>query len=147
MIISPSVSQILRGIIHEMSGTLKEGLEDPIKSAQIDTIIGVLGSCAVRADHQSRLISDEVTAATALAAAYQQAGKSTPDIDRAMVDISKAADDESLYQAASQAISAMSDIGRAAGNDLYTRLHDLMAQRLENEMKVIGGGFEAAGRG
>ena len=147
MIISPSVSQILRGIIHEMSGTLKEGLEDPIKSAQIDTIIGVLGSCAVRADYQSRLILDEVTAAKDLAAAYQKAGKSSPEIDRAIAEISKATDDESLYQAASEAISAMSDIGRAAGNNLYTQLHNLMAQRLENEMKIIGGGFEAAGRG
>ena len=50
MIISPSISQILRGIIHEISGDFKAGL-DPVKSAQIDTIIGVLGRCAVTPDY------------------------------------------------------------------------------------------------
>ena len=147
MIISPSVSQILRGIIHEMSGTLKDGLEDPVKCAQIDTIIGVLGSCAVKIDWQSSLISDEVAGITALSTAYQKAGKSTPDLENAVLAISKATDDEALYQAASEALSAMSDIGRAAGEDLYSQLQALMFERLEHEMKIIGGGFEAAGRG
>ena len=41
MIISPSISQILRGIIHEIGGDFKTDL-DPVKSAQIDTIIGCL---------------------------------------------------------------------------------------------------------
>ncbi len=147
MIISPSVSQILAGVMHEMSGTLKEGLEDPVKRAQIDTIIGVLGSCAVRADHQSRLISEESEAARHLAHLYQKSGKSSPGIDRAVQAISRSTDDQSLYQAASEALSAMADIGKAAGEDLYSQLHDLMMQRLGNEMKIIGGGFEAAGRG
>ena len=64
MIISPSISQILRGIIHEIGGDFKTGL-DPVKSAQIDTIIGVLGSCAVRADHQAKFIHEEVEATVA----------------------------------------------------------------------------------
>ena len=147
MIISPSIAQILRGVIHEMSGTLKDGLEDPIKSAQIDTIVGVLGSCAVRADYQSRWISNEANDALSLAKAYQIANKSSADLDRAISAVSDASNDESLYQAASETLSVMSDIGAAAGDDLYTQLYALMAQRLENEMQIIGGGFEAAGRG
>ncbi len=147
MIISPSTSQILRGVIHEMSGTLKDGLKDPIKCAQIDTIIDVLGSCAVRAEHQSRLISDEAAAVTTLGKAYQNAKKASPEIDRSMSALLGASNDENLYQAASEALSAMSDIGAAAGDNLYSQLYAIMEQRLENEMRIIGGGFEAAGRG
>ena len=47
MLISPSVSEILRGVTHEMETSLKQGLNDPVKNAQIDPIIGVLSSCAV----------------------------------------------------------------------------------------------------
>ena len=65
MIISPSVANVLRGIIHELGGTFKDGL-DPVKSAQIDTIIGVLGSCAMRVEHQSRFIKDEAERIRAL---------------------------------------------------------------------------------
>ena len=72
MIVSPSVSQILRGIIHEIGGEFKDSL-DPVKSAQIDTIIGVLGSCAVRADYQSNFIRQEADAIKDLAEKYRSA--------------------------------------------------------------------------
>ena len=55
--------------------------------------------------------------------------------------------DESLYQAASETLSAMSDIGAAAGADLSAQLFELFEQRLAHEAQIIGGGFEAAGRG
>ena len=47
---------------------------------------------------------------------------------------------------ASQILSAMADIGRDAGDDLYQSVRELMLQRLQNETALIGGGFEAAGR-
>ena len=56
-------------------------------------------------------------------------------------------DDNSLYEAASEALSAMSDIGASVGPDLSAKLFSLFEQRLHNEAQIIGGGFEAAGRG
>ena len=41
----------------------------------------------------------------------------------------------------------MSDIGVAAGADLSAQLFELFEQRLAHEAQIIGGGFEAAGRG
>lgn len=146
MIISPSISQVLRGLIHEMGGSLKDGL-DPVKSAQIDTIIGVLGSCAMRAEHQSKFIFEEANAAKSLGQAYVKSGHAPRALKESLSAIDASSDDNSLYEAASEAISAMSDIGEAAGAGLSGRLFALLEQRLANEAQIIGGGFEAAGRG
>ena len=147
MIISPSISQVLRGVIHEMNTSLKEGLSDPVKKGQIDTIIGVLGSCAVRVEYQSTFIKEEAEAIADLAQAYQKQGKATSELKGATENLSKASDDHVLYQAASETLSAMSDIGESAGPELSQKLLGLLEQRLGNELKIIGGGFEAAGRG
>lgn len=146
MIVSPSVSQILRGIIHEIGGDFKDSL-DPVKSAQIDTIIGVLGSCAVRADYQSKFIREEADAIKDLARKYMSAKHSPTTLMKYVKDMEASESDEALYEAASQTLSAMSDLGNAAEPDLVVQLFALLEQRLANEAKIIGGGFEAAGRG
>jgi hypothetical protein len=146
MIISPSIEQVLRGIIHEMGGSLKEGL-DPVKTAQIDTIIGVLGSCAVRVDNQSKFIRDEVDAIRSLALEFKTHGQSNPMLETGLSAMATANTDLELYETASQTLSAMSDIGLAAGKELSEKLHVLFEMRLGNEAQIIGGGFEAAGRG
>ena len=133
MIISPSISQVLRGVIHEMNTNLKEGLADPVKKGQIDTIIGVLGSCAVRVDYQSTFIKEEADAISALAKEYQTEGKATPDLEEAIENLSQASDDYTLYQAAGETLSAMSDIGNSSGPDLSQKLFGLLEQRLGNE--------------
>jgi len=145
MIISPSISQILRGVIHEMGSSLKEDL-DPVKSAQIDTIIGVLGSCAMRAEYQSKFIHQEANAIKSLGDSYIASGQGSDELRKSLSEINAASDDESLYQAASETLSAMSDIG-GAGANLSAQLFELFEQRLANEAQIIGGGFEAAGRG
>ena len=146
MIVSPSVSQILRGIIHEIGGDFKDSL-DPVKSAQIDTIIGVLGSCAVRADYQSKFIREEADAIKDLARKYMSAKHSPTTLMKYVKDMEASESDEALYEAASQTLSAMSDLGNAAEPDLVVQLFALLEQRLANEAQIIGGGFEAAGRG
>ena len=146
MIISPSISQILRGIIHEISGDFKAGL-DPVKSAQIDTIIGVLGSCAVRADYQSKFIHEEVEAIRSLAQKYAPTGNDgSKIIQNSLSELDSAETDDALYEKASQVLSAMSDLGNAVGSELSNELFALLEQRLANEATIIGGGFEAAGR-
>lgn len=146
MIISPSISQILRGIIHEISGDFKAGL-DPVKSAQIDTIIGVLGSCAVRADYQSKFIHEEVEAIRSLAQKYATTGNDGSEIiQNSLSELDSAETDDALYEKASQVLSAMSDLGNAVGSELSNELFALLEQRLANEATIIGGGFEAAGR-
>jgi len=55
--------------------------------------------------------------------------------------------DSELYEAASETLSAMSDIGSVSGKDLSEKLFALFELRLDNESQIIGGGFEAAGRG
>ena len=146
MIISPSISQILRGIIHEIGGDFKTDL-DPVKSAQIDTIIGVLGSCAVRADHQAKFIHEEVEAIRSLAQKFANSGQNGADAIRTCLSEMESADsDEALYEKASQTLSAMSDLGDAIGEDFSGELFALLEQRLANEAVIIGGGFEAAGR-
>ena len=146
MIVSPSVSQILRGIIHEIGGDFKDSL-DPVKSAQIDTIIGVLGSCALRADYQSKFIRQEADAIKDLAEKYLSAKHSPKTITKCLKDMEVSESDEALYETASQTLSAMSDLGNAAEPELASQLFSLLEQRLANEAKIIGGGFEAAGRG
>ena len=146
MIVSPSVSQILRGIIHEIGGEFKDSL-DPVKSAQIDTIIGVLGSCAVRADYQSKFIREEAESIKSLAEKYLSAKHSSKTITKCLKDMEVSESDEALYETASQTLSAMSDLGNAAEPELASQLFSLLEQRLANEAQIIGGGFEAAGRG
>ena len=146
MIVSPSVSQILRGIIHEIRGDFKDSL-DPVKSAQIDTIIGVLGSCALRADYQSKFIRQEADAIKDLAEKYLSAKHSPKTLTQCLKDMEASESDEALYESASQTLSAMTDLGNAAEPELVSQLFSLLEQRLANETKIIGGGFEAAGRG
>ena len=110
MIISPSISQILRGIIHEIGGDFKEGL-DPVKSAQIDTIIGVLGSCAVRAEYQSKFIQEEAASVRSLAQKYVDANAADDTVRKLLSDMDNAKGDEDLYQIASSTLSALSDLG------------------------------------
>jgi len=146
MIISPSISQVLQGLIHELGGAFKEGL-NPVKSAQIDTVIGALGSCAMRADYQSKFIHEEANAITSLAQAYMKSGHGEESLKANLSAMDSAKDDDSLYQAASETLSTLSDIGTAAGNNLSGKLLAVFEQRLANEAQIIGGGFEAAGRG
>ena len=146
MIVSPSVSQILRGIIHEIGGDFKDSL-DPVKSAQIDTIIGVLGSCALRAEYQSKFIRQEADAIKDLAEKYLSAKHSPKTLTQCLKDMEASESDEALYESASQTLSAMTDLGNAAEPELVSQLFSLLEQRLANETKIIGGGFEAAGRG
>ena len=101
MIISPSISEVLRGIIHEIGGPFKNDL-DPVKSAQIDTIIGVLGSCAMRADHQARFIKEETSAIQNLAKKYIASGGSSDVIKTCLSDMESAQTDEALYEKASE---------------------------------------------
>ena len=146
MIVSPSVSQILRGIIHEIGGEFKDSL-DPVKSAQIDTIIGVLGSCAVRAEYQSQFIRQEADAIKDLAGKYLSAQHAPKTLTNCLKDMDASESDEALYESASQTLSAMSDLGSTVELELVAQLFSLLEQRLANEAKIIGGGFEAAGRG
>ncbi len=146
MIISPTVSNVLRGIIHELGGPLKDGL-DPVKSAQIETIIAVLGSCAMRAEYETSFINEEAKAVRALSQKYLEAGIASEHIRHCLNAQDLAEDSAAIYEASSQALSALSDMGRAAGTELNKELLELLGQRLTNEMQIIGGGFEAAGRG
>ena len=146
MIVSPSVSQILRGIIHEIGGEFKDSL-DPVKSAQIDTIIDVLGSCAVRAEYQSQFIRQEADAIKDLAGKYLSAQHAPKTLTNCLKDMDASESDEALYESASQTLSAMSDLGSTVELELVAQLFSLLDQRLANEAKIIGGGFEAAGRG
>jgi len=146
MIVSPSISDVLRGIIHEIGGAFKNDL-DPVKSAQIDTVIGVLGSCAVRADHQARFIIEETDAIRNLAENYIASGGSSDDIKTCLSDMESAQTDEALYEKASETLSAICDMGQSISPDLSNEVFALLEQRLSNEAAIIGGGFEAAGRG
>lgn len=147
MIISPSISQILRGVIHDMNTSLKQGLADPVKVAQIDTMVGVLGAAAIRADHQRAMVAEETTAILSAAQQFVDARKASETLKEALARFSDTASDEDQYEQASQVLSEMADLGMDAGESLYAVVRELMLQRLDNENKVIGGGFEAAGRG
>ncbi len=83
-----------------MGGSFKDGL-DPIKAGQIDTIIDVLGSCAVRVDHQSTFVRDEADAIRSLASNYQNNGKSSPALDESLLIMNNTQTDSELYEAAS----------------------------------------------
>lgn len=146
MIISPSISEILRGVVHEMGSSLKLGLEDPVKQAQIDTIIGVLSGCAIRGDHEQAWIKDEVAAILVVADAFVDSGQSGEVLTAAVEKIDSGDPLEKQYQMASEILSLMGDLGGRAGSDLSMRVWTLMEQRLQHESYIIGGGFEAAGR-
>ena len=146
MIISPSVSQILKGVIHEMNTSLKTGLEDPVKLAQIDTMIGVLSSCAVRTEHETDWMLKEVSAIRAVADKFVKAGHGATALKSSQSDFDQTASPAKQYDAASNILSLMADAGSDAGTELSAEVLALMELRLEHEGYIIGGGFEAAGR-
>lgn len=146
MIISPSVAQILKGVIHEMNSSLKTGLEDPVKRAQIDTIVGVLSSCAVRTEHETVWMLKEVGAIREVAQKFIEAGQGTKDLEAQLSAFDATSSPAKQYDAASQLLSLMADVGSDAGAALSAEVFALMELRLEHETYIIGGGFEAAGR-
>ena len=147
MITSPTIAQILKGVVHEMGSSLKDGLDDPIKLGQIDTICGVLSACAVRADHETDWMDEEIKAIMDVGLEFLSAGKATEDLDSALKSFDAAASSLERYDAASNVLSLMSDIGSEAGEELSNKVWKLMQQRLTHEGYIIGGGFESAGRG
>jgi len=104
-----------------MGGSLKDGL-DPVKAAQIDTIISVLGSCAVRLNNQSKFVQEESKAIRNLASEYQKQGKSNHALDKSLSAMANTQTDSELYEAASQTLSAMSDIGSVAGKNFIRKI-------------------------
>ena len=146
MIIHPSIAQILKGVVHEMGTSLKDGLEDPIKIGQIDTICGVLSACAVRADKEMEWAEQETQAILDVGLEFVSAGKATGALDAALKSFDASASYSDRYEAASDILSLMGDIGSDAGGELSGKVLGLMQQRLTNEGYIIGGGLEAAGR-
>ncbi len=146
MIISPSVAQILRGVIHELSTSLKTGLEDPVKLAQIDTMVGVLSSCAVRTEHETVWMLKEVSAILAVADKFLKAGHGEQALNSSYSAFDETASPAEQYDVASNLLSLMADVGSDAGKTLSADVFGLMELRLEHETYIIGGGFEAAGR-
>ena len=146
MLISPSISEILRGVTHEMETSLKQGLNDPVKNAQIDTIIGVLSSCAVRSENEKEWMKKEITSILSVAKKFDANDKSSDKLSIALKDFNSNETDEKKYQSASNILSLMGDLGSAVGKELASEVWLLMEQRLQHEAYVIGGGFEAAGR-
>lgn len=146
MIISPSVAQILKGVIHEMNTSLKTGLEDPVKCAQIDTMVGVLSSCAVRTEHETVWMLKEVKAIRAVADKFLKAKHGSTALKSSLSSFDETASPAKQYDAASNILSLMADVGSNAGTELSAEVFTLMELRLEHEGYIIGGGFEAAGR-
>jgi hypothetical protein len=146
MLISPSISEILRGVTHEMGTSLKQGLNDPVKNAQIDTIIGVLSSCAVRSENEKEWMKKEVTSILSVAKKFVSNDHSSDKISKALKDFNSNESDEKKYQSASNILSLLGDLGSSVGEELASEVWSLMEQRLQHEAYIIGGGFEAAGR-
>ena len=101
----------------------------------------------MRADHQARFIKEETSAIQNLAKKYIASGGSSDVIKTCLSDMESAQTDEALYEKASETLSAICDMGHAIGPDLSNEVFALLEQRLTNEATIIGGGFEAAGRG
>ena len=118
MLISPSISEILRGVTHEMGTSLKQGLNDPVKNAQIDTIIGVLSSCAVRSENEKEWMKKEVTSILSVAKKFVSNDHSSDKISKALKDFNSNESDEKKYQSASNILSLMGDLGSALGEEL-----------------------------
>jgi len=111
MLISPSISEILRGVTHEMGTSLKQGLNDPVKNAQIDTIIGVLSSCAVRSENEKEWMKKEVTSILSVAKKFVSNDHSSDKISKALKDFDSNESDEKKYQSASNILSLLGDLG------------------------------------
>ena len=146
MIILPSVAQILKGVIHEMNTSLKAGLEDPVKRAQIDTMVGVLSSCAVRTEHETVWMIKEVKAIRSVANKFVKAGHGEQALKLSLSEFDATTSPAEQYDSASNLLSLMADVGSDAGTELSAEIFALMELRLEHEGYIIGGGFEAAGR-
>lgn len=146
MINSPSVAQIIRGIVHEMSTSLKDGLEDPVKSAQIDTIVDALSAAATRVDIQSQIIAQEEASILSVAKEFVSSNNASDSLTASIAAYDADASANQRYEMVSQILSCMADIGKDSGDKLYQDVRELILQRLQNESALIGGGFEAAGR-
>jgi hypothetical protein len=130
MLISPSISEILRGVTHEMETSLKQGLNDPVKNAQIDTIIGVLSSCAVRSENEKEWMKKEITSILSVAKKFDANDQSSDKLSIALKDFNSNETDEKKYQSASNILSLMGDLGSAVGKELASEVWLLMEQRL-----------------
>ncbi|MEM9384800.1 MAG: hypothetical protein AAGA68_07045 [Pseudomonadota bacterium] len=146
MIVSPSVPEILRGLMHEMGTSLKEDLKDPVKLAQIDTIIAVLGAAATRVDLQSQIVATETAAILSAVGEVLASGTGSPALKQALEAYDESAEELVRYEAASRMLCVLGDLGEDLGSAAYATVRRLMEQRLANEERLIGVGFEAAGR-
>ena len=146
MIHSPTIAEVLRGISHAMSTTLKEDLDNPVKLAMIDTIVGVLTATAVRAEQETRIVREETTAILAVAQTIMADGIAPAALADAVDAYDDAAGELARYEQASRILSLLGDLGASLAPLHYDAVRALMTRRLENEQLIIGGGFEAAGR-
>ena len=146
MIHSPTIAEVLRGISHAMSTTLKKGLDNPVKLAMIDTMVGVLTATAVRAEQETRIVGEETAVILAVARAIVADGSAPAALADAVEAYDDGTGELTRYEQASRILSVLGDLGAALLPPHYEAVRALMTRRLENEQLIIGGGFEAAGR-
>jgi hypothetical protein len=148
MITQPTTSQLIAAARNRLADAVIPNLTDDKVIVEVQMMMSLLDTLAVRAEHEIAWMHEESEAAAALGRQLRDAGRATPALGEALTALESAdADSRHLsdvlarYELAGEVLSCASEIdGPTDGADALVRL------RLDHEQAVVGV-FAAVGRG
>jgi hypothetical protein len=154
MITRPSTAQLIRTVRRELLDTVVPGVSDEKLRVSIEMMAQVLLTAANRSEFELAWMREEAAAiertAEVVLDAHPGAGAAAAALDayrRQRRDSYRYDDVQADYDRAGEVLSSLAEtVLRAGDSPVRQVVEDLMAQRLDHEVEIMGGEFRAVGR-
>lgn len=154
MITRPTTAQLLEVVRKELADNVAAAVTDPQVVTNLRMIDQILGTLAIRADHELGWMAEEMAAIDAMG--EQVATSGLPDaaaVAEALAEFRSArttslhtADVTDDYNRATEVLSRCVEVTFTSPGDLRDSVRALLEARLAHETEVIGPDFQLVGR-
>jgi hypothetical protein len=153
VITRPTSAQLIDEVRRELSSNVAAQVADPQIQGSLQMIDHILGTLAVRAEHEIAWMTQEIDEIERVVLRVAAEPGSPPSVGSALDELRAAADGTLLlsdvtsrYALASEALSRAIEATVATPGPLHDEVNALLDRRLEHETAVIGE-FQLVGRG
>jgi hypothetical protein len=153
VITRPTSAQLIDEVRRELSSTIAPQVTDPQAQGSLQMIDHILGTLAVRAEHEIAWMTEEIAEISQVVGRVAAEPGSPPSVGSALDELRSSGDGSLLlsdvtsrYALASEALSLAIEATVATPGALHDEVNALLDRRLEHETDVIGE-FQLVGRG
>jgi hypothetical protein len=153
VITRPTSAQLIEEVRRELSSNVAPQVTDPQTQGSLQMVDHILGTLAVRAEHEIEWMLDEIDDISGVAGRVAASADTGPSVREALDALRSSTygsrslgDVTSRYALASEALSRAIEATVATPGPLRDKVNALLDRRLEHETDVIGE-FQLVGRG